>query len=183
MTKCPLCGNPYKYPSICYCMSKEKAIRKMMANRRITASGCWEWTGGLSAAGYGLLSMRKDGYKHQRAYRVSYVVFKGDIPKGMTVDHICRNRPCFNPDHLRLLTMKDNILSGTGPTAKHANQTHCVHGHQLSGDNLYVFKSKDGKMTMRSCRACAYKRQRDNNWYRPRKEAFSSTIQAHDSSP
>jgi hypothetical protein len=42
------------------------------------------------------------------AHRAAYIVFKGDIPDGMTVDHVCFNPLCVNPDHLQLLTRSEN---------------------------------------------------------------------------
>lgn len=36
----------------------------------------------------------------------------GEIPPSLTVDHICRNKLCVNPSHLRLLTLADNVRDG-----------------------------------------------------------------------
>ena len=61
---------------------------------------CWEWTGGRRN-GYGY-------YKTSRAHRVAYELSTGEIPGDLYADHICRNRLCVNPAHLRLATAKQN---------------------------------------------------------------------------
>lgn len=47
------------------------------------------------------------------AHRASWTHFFGPIPVGMTVDHVCRERTCVNPDHLRLMTNEDNARDTT----------------------------------------------------------------------
>lgn len=49
------------------------------------------------------------------AHVVAYVLEVGDIPKGMEVDHRCRNKRCCNPSHLRLATHKQNGENQAGP--------------------------------------------------------------------
>lgn len=66
---------------------------------------CWEWVSTTTPAGY--VRVRWAG-KKQYLHRLSYNIFKGLIPKNLFVDHICRNRACCNPQHLRLVTTKQN---------------------------------------------------------------------------
>ena len=89
-------------------------------------------------------------------HRAAYIAFVGDIPDGMQLDHLCRNRACCNPDHLEPVSQHENILRGEGWAAKFADQTHCLRGHPLSGANLYVRRDTGG----RQCRACNALRQR-----------------------
>ena len=44
----------------------------------------------------------------QMAHRIAYEEWVGPIPDGMEIDHVCRNRACCNPKHLRLATRKQN---------------------------------------------------------------------------
>lgn len=73
--------------------------------------GCWNWTAGKTHDGYGTIQAYG---KVRRAHRLSYVMLKGMIPDGMSVDHICHNRACVNPDHLRLATHKQNHENRAG---------------------------------------------------------------------
>ena len=67
-------------------------------------SGCWNWTAG-EIRGYGYID--KCGMKVM-AHRAAFESANGEIPDGMQVDHICRNRRCVRPDHLRLASNKQN---------------------------------------------------------------------------
>lgn len=108
-------------------------------------SGCWLWVGAADVKGYGRLRIGGDW---ALAHRLSHERFRGPIPDGCEIDHLCRTPSCVNPDHLEAVPSRVNTLRGTGPTAVNARKTHCIHGHQLSGDNLTITGGR------RSCRAC-----------------------------
>jgi hypothetical protein len=69
-------------------------------------NGCHEWVGFRNADGYGQL--RVNGIV-DRAHRVAYRLYVGEIPKGMHVCHKCDNPSCCNPEHLFLGSNNDNI--------------------------------------------------------------------------
>jgi hypothetical protein len=110
---------------------------------------CWVWTGFRDRFGYG--DFNESG-RHKRAHRYAYLLVVGDIPDGLTLDHLCRVTSCVNPEHLEPVTAKVNTLRGNSITAIQANKTHCKRGHPFSGDNLYVI---GGKRPGRACRTCA----------------------------
>lgn len=110
-------------------------------------TGCWLWTageGGTSRKGINTYGVFAGGYAHRWAYEH----FKGPIPRGLTVDHKCRQTFCVNPEHMRLVSGIENIMAGNGVGVKNKNKTHCPAGHPLSGKNLY--RSRRG----RECRIC-----------------------------
>lgn len=74
---------------------------------RVTKTdSCWIWRGTKNGYGYGIFLM--PGEVPVRAHRYSYEFFKGKIPAGKIIMHICDNPICVNPDHLQVGTKADN---------------------------------------------------------------------------
>jgi hypothetical protein len=70
---------------------------------------CWLWTASKHYKGYGLLNRQG---KVLKAHRFSYELYKGKIPAGLQVDHLCRVRNCVNPEHLELVDNRENVIRG-----------------------------------------------------------------------
>lgn len=83
---------------------------------KVDKSGaCWEWTGTCYHDGYGEMKLTVDGKKtSRRAHRMAYEYEVGPIPAGLVVDHMCFNRKCCNPDHLRVASVKENTENRRG---------------------------------------------------------------------
>lgn len=112
-------------------------------------TGCWEWTGAL-VNGYGHIGITEDGKtKHKKVHRVAYEHWRSSIPSGLTIDHLCRNTRCFNPDHLEPVTLAENIYRGRSRSAVNLTKTHCANGHEFSPENTYLPPSGQ-----RVCRTC-----------------------------
>jgi len=68
--------------------------------------GCWLWTGSRQARhGYGTFW---DGTTAQLAHRYSFMLHGGEVPEGFVLDHLCQVMHCVRPDHLRVVTTKQN---------------------------------------------------------------------------
>ena len=108
---------------------------------------CWEWIAGKTGRGYGQF---KTGHKNIPAHKYSYALLVGPVPEGKQLDHLCRNRACVCPDHLEIVTNRENVLRGSGVTAQNARKTHCLRNHPFDGDNLRI-SVRDGS---RACKQC-----------------------------
>lgn len=124
--------------------------------------GCWFWTGATRYE-YGVFSVKVKGSKQTTdpAHVWAYERLVGPVPEGLVLDHLCRKTLCVNPKHLEPVTVQENVLRGTAPSAVNAKKTHCIRGHELSGDNLYIHirKNKFRDQTHRLCKTC----QRERN--------------------
>lgn len=123
---------------------------------------CWEWNGAKMPSGYGRFGYTTSEGKliNTYAHRISYLFFKGELTKGLVIDHLCNNRGCVNPDHLELVTQKENLKRSDKVISK--IKTHCIHGHPFNKENTYYWNGE------KRCRACGrmrkrkgYKRERD----------------------
>ena len=134
---------------------RDKLLKFFYERVDISNGNCWNWIGHVcKRTGYGMGS--PSHHKKYLAHRLSYELFVGVIPNNLQIDHICRNRKCTNPEHLRVVTAKENVLCGEGITAKNARKTHCPHGHEYGGNNLYIKPSG-----ARVCRTCKRKTDRE----------------------
>ncbi len=98
------------------------------------ATHCWNWTGN-NYLGYG--RMRVSTTKHSHTHRVSYEYFRGKIPNGLHIDHLCRNPSCCNPDHLEPVPPRENMRRGFCGILR----THCKRGHKWIPENMYISRA------------------------------------------
>lgn len=103
----------------------ERFARKLS----IDTHGCHLWTGGTDPTGYGRFYL--DG-RMAYAHRVAVELHQGPIPAGMVVDHLCRVRNCVNPEHLEVVTQRENLLRGDTLTAAHVEGRDCGHAECVS---------------------------------------------------
>lgn len=138
-----------------------KPLAQRLEERWLTPrSDCKIWTG-ATERGYGRIVI--DGVSH-RVHRVAWELTNGPIPEGMTIDHLCGIKPCFNLDHLQLSTRRDNGLKGLRDFAERRRAARpdrrdvCSAGHPLTPDNV---TTRPNDPDYRICRQCRRKYDRD----------------------
>jgi hypothetical protein len=132
----------------------ENVLKRFLSKiKKDKNSFCWIWIGTISWKGYGTFCVMKNRKSfNTNAHRVSYMIYKGEIPEGMTVHHICHNKKCVNPNHLELKTNYENRLEGNCWSAVNARKTHCKNGHEFNKENIY-YHLRNGSLR-RYCRLC-----------------------------
>lgn len=125
-------------------------VARLVARISISDNGCWMWTGCIGYRGYGRFSIKnKDFLAHRLTFRCAF----GNLPE--LLDHIvCDTRRCVNPFHLISSNNCENVLRGTGITAKNLSKTHCAKGHPFDVRNTRVVIRKGTERLRRKCRKC-----------------------------
>lgn len=123
-------------------------------------TGCWNWTGTLAVKGYGRFSI---GGRTPVAHRASWTIANGrEVPEGLALDHLCRNRGCVNPEHLEVVSEGENISRGTASSASTLRNIlggieECARGHDMTLPGAWRYNVPQGK---RYCRECQEFRRR-----------------------
>lgn len=124
---------------------------------------CWDWLGTRIYDGYGIYRLRGLGPEKEisfLAHRIAYEATYGDIPDQHEIDHLCLNRGCVRPDHLRAVPPGFNGAQGGARRGEmQLAKTHCPSGHPLSGENLYQ-NPNNRKRACRTCRRSALARSK-----------------------
>jgi hypothetical protein len=134
-------------------------LERIRGRTIVDSSGCWNWQGWTDKDGYGRITVRPPN-KHLRTHRATYEAVHGPIPTGLTIDHLCRNRRCCNPDHLEAVTFHENVRR----RPNNGLLSHCKYGHPMNGPNLRIV----GRARERTCVECIRRRSRE---YKARKRA------------
>ena len=85
-------------------------MKERLLSKVEKTDSCWNWKGATRGKnGYG--AMKVDG-KVVSVHKLAYTLYRGEIPQNLLVSHTCHNSLCVNPDHLKLVTPKENHNEG-----------------------------------------------------------------------
>lgn len=111
---CEYCGLSVVYPRTTtrFCSKKCRGQSSFWSHVE-KGENCWLWTGCLDKDGYGHTGVVIDGkFVGSRSHCIVYEAAKGPVPKGLILDHLCRNRACVRPDHMEPVTILVNNFRG-----------------------------------------------------------------------
>ena len=132
-------------------MASLALIKKRWYSKVLLGDDCWLWTGAKTGGGYGYLWT---GKKIERAHRISYRMFVGNIGDRFVL-HKCDTPACVRPSHLMLGTQSDNAIDMVNKGRKRGGYPMChKEGHVRRGGH---------------CLQCSNKSK--NQYYHRKKEA------------
>ena len=137
---------------------RQEELLEYLATRLLIGDGCWMLTTKPASNGYSVVQIRQ---QRQSGHVALYELFKDDVPDGLELDHLCRNRACVRPDHLEPVTHRENGRRGIAewPLAKiNRAKTHCPKSHSL--EDAYRW---GGRRTCRVCHKAKVARQRESS--------------------
>lgn len=143
-------------------------IEGILARKVVDENGCWNWPG---ATNHGYGRVQHEG-RFQYVHRQIYGWLVGQLEPPYVIDHLCRNRRCFNPAHLEAVTDGDNHRRG----ARVALKTTCAKGHPWIPENWYV--RANGTRWCRECRKVYFAAHRDEINARRRAQAAAKRAAA-----
>jgi hypothetical protein len=70
---------------------------------KLHSNGCWIWQGSISTQGYAI-------YNNVRVHKLVVEHIHGPLTKEQVTRHLCNNKQCINPKHLKPGTFSENML-------------------------------------------------------------------------
>ena len=135
-------------------MTMDTVLHKLV----ILDGGCWEYPGRYNRIHYKQVYVQ--GRIHD-LHRLVYEMLRGTVEEGLELDHLCRNPPCCNPDHLEPVTHAENMRRGLLGVLRppRTPRTHCGQGHAYEGENVYAYR---GYIRCRTCQRAYYQKIKES---------------------
>lgn len=120
-------------------------VKLRASTKWVPSLDCWISTYSTASHGYAQIGWQDGRTRYAvLAHRASWELVNGPVPMGMTLDHLCKQKQCVNPDHLRVLSNYENARRTRGrdwPLGQ------CVNGHPQSE----TYQQPSGKRVCRPC--------------------------------
>ena len=141
----------------------ERVAERAYTRVDVDEHGCWISRYSTASHGYSQIGWQTRTKRHVvLGHRASWVHVHGQVPIGVTLDHLCRQRRCVNPDHMRLLSNLENARRNHGADFVMGK---CANGHPNTSLIEVSRRSKSGDLRVGlTCRECAVIRGRRGNW-------------------
>jgi hypothetical protein len=126
----------------------EAIVKRFVSKFDVQESGCWKWNAASNDPKYAAMPYGRFYFetKFWVAHRWIYEQVNGPVRGDLVLDHYlhpqdsCIGPKCVNPDHLKQVTNKENILRGNGSGARNARKTSCPAGHKYDGTDSRGFR-------------------------------------------
>ena len=108
-------GQPNRYVAGHYCAKREGRRRGTTALYEVDPdTGCWNWLLFKNSKGYGMWRSETESSSrlaHRNFYELKHKI---SLVAELTLDHLCNNTSCVNPDHMEPTSFEENTRRKNG---------------------------------------------------------------------
>ena len=135
-------------------------VAERAAKKYLQIGDCFISNYSVASHGYAQIGWSENNKTNMTlAHRAAWVFHNGQIPDGMTIDHVCKNKRCVNINHLRILSNFDNARRTNGADWELGK---CKNGHPDTELMRVTRKTKFGeRRDGLACRICKNEQSRE----------------------
>lgn len=154
----------------------ERVAQRAYTNVDKRPDGCWISRYSVASHGYSQIGWQDGGSRWMvLGHRAAWTHIHGQVPLGMTLDHLCKTRRCVNPAHLRLLPNFENARRNNGSDFPFGV---CKNGHPATALRPLTRRTKFGErrtgLTCGECVRLSHQKYRDKRKQRPNMPQYTT---------